>query len=303
MIKTSVDDSKMYAVIENDIRNQHTDVVDLIRVQNQFIKSECKRLIFEFTDCGYLDAAVSVIIGTLPEYSKELQKSVKYRFVEQSKHPVFSFMKKVGMYKYYTNDSIDYTGDDVIPFNHIKDDDMMNEYASKIMKLAPIRMQSEAQDILASYIIEIYQNGFYHSDSKIGVFTSGYWDKQNGAFTFSIYDMGIGIPQKIRKHLGRDDLNSEQCVRIAFIDGFTTCEENEVNRGLGLVRLERFIHLNKGSMTMYTDDICCVIDDNDEDKQFVKMDVPIQGTLIIINIVADENHIYIVEEGNKYGED
>ena len=62
----------------------------------------------------------------------------------------------------------------------------MKEYAKRIMSLAPIRMQQEAQDILSSYIYEIYQNGLFHSDSPIGVFTSGYWDRDKKEFTFSI---------------------------------------------------------------------------------------------------------------------
>ena len=82
-------------------------------------------------------------------------------------------MKMVGMYKYYTRKEIEYDGKDAVPFNCIRDENMMDEYTEKIMELAPIKMSKDAKDILSSYIYEIYQNGFFHSESEIGVFTSG----------------------------------------------------------------------------------------------------------------------------------
>lgn len=303
MIKIRKGKEKIHAIVEGDIKNQIEDVTELIEVQNNFINGNYKKLIFEFTkNCTYVDTAVSVIIGTLPKYAIIQKKKVQYQFVDIKNHPVFKFMKIVGMYKYYMNNEIDYTGTDVIPFDHIKDEDSMNKYADMVMSLAPINMLKTAQDILASYILEIYQNGFYHSQSEIGVFTLGYWNKEKGEFTFSIYDMGVGIPEKIRKYMEKPNLSSEQCVRIAFVEGFTTDVDKKISRGLGLVRLERFIHLNEGNMTMYTDDICCIID-GEKDKEFIKLDTSIKGTLIIINIVADENHVYIVEKGNSYNGD
>ena len=176
---------------------------------------------------------------------------------------------------------------------------MMDEYTDKIMTLAPIQMQKEAQDILASYIYEIYQNGFFHSKSEIGVYTSGIWLPEKKEFHFSIYDMGTGIPANIRQNLNRSDLDSEKCVKIAFIDGFTTSKEKDVNRGLGLTRLKSFIKLNNGSMSMYTDDICYSIDGKQKET-YERLLSPIIGTLIIISIVADEDNIYIVEKEKKH---
>ena len=109
--------------------------------------------------------------------------------------------------------------------------------------------------------------------------------------------MGIGIPEKIREHFKMPKLSSQKCMEIAFIDGFTTFPE-KINRGLGLIRLENFINLNNGSMSMYTDDICCSISNNE--RKYHKLHSPIKGTLIIINIRADEDHIYIIEKEKKY---
>lgn len=297
MIKTVIDESRMYAIMDKDIKNNFEDVTDIIRVQNEFLNNSCKKLIFQFTECTDINAAVSVMIGTLPVYSPIYNKSVKYQFVEQATHPVFKFMKSVGMYKYFMKNEIDYTGTDVIPFDRIVDEKQMDEYADRIMTLAPIHMQKEAQDILSSYIYEIYQNGLYHSNSPIGVFTSGQWIPEKKEFIFSIYDMGVGIPEKIREHFKMPLLSSSKCVEIAFIEGFTTFPE-KINRGLGLIRLQNFILLNNGNMTMYTDDVCCTIQGKKR-RTYKRLDVPIKGTLIIVNIRADEDHVYIIDKEKK----
>lgn len=300
MIKTYCDNQNMYAVIENDLENSLEDISDLIRIQHDFLNSDCKKLVFRFTGCKIINAAVSVIIGTLPEYVKIYDKRVLYRFSGEGEHPVLIFMKNVGMYNYYTKDEIDYTGSDVIPFNLIKNEKMMDEYADRIMTMAPIKMQKEAQDILKSYIYEIYQNGLFHSNSYIGVYTSGIWLKEKKEFVFSIYDMGVGIPDKIRMHDRKyGNIDSEKCLRIAFIDGFSTSNDKLVNRGLGLTRLEKFIELNNGKMSIYTDNVCCIIEGK-KGKRFHTLSSPIKGTLIIINIAADENHIYVIEKEKKY---
>lgn len=293
MIKTYVNENSLYAIIENRIEDDFDDISDLIELQYEFINSGQTKLIIQFTDCMFINASVSVIIGTLPEYAKKIRKSVKYRFINQPNHPIFKFMKHVGMYKYYMKNEIDYNGKEAIPFGRICDEDMMDEYTEKIMQLAPIRMNKDAKNILSSYIYEIYQNGFFHSKSEIGVFTSGYWIKDKNEFNFSIYDMGVGIPNKIRGYM-RKDIDSEKCLKIAFIEGFSTSDNKDVNRGLGLTRLIKFIRLNNGKLSIYTDDICCIVERQEKEKYY-RLSNPIKGTLIIINIIADEKHMYIVE--------
>ena len=110
--------------------------------------------------------------------------------------------------------------------------------------------------------------------------------------------MGVGIPNKIRKYLDNEGLTSKQCLKISFIDGFSTNTDRTINRGLGLTRLENFIRLNRGSMSIYTDNVCCSINEKECNK-YKELTSPIIGTLIIIKIVADEKHIYVVEKEKK----
>lgn len=100
-------------------------------------------------------------------------------------------------------------------------------------------------------------------------------------------------PFNVRNYLN-EDLSSIECIEWAFKEGTTTQNEKLVKRGLGLSRLKKFIFLNDGIMSLYTNDAYYTINNGKEDIGV--LNIPIMGTLIIISIKADSNHIYIVDE-------
>lgn len=122
MIKTYVKEQSFYAEIDNRIDDNFQDISDLIDLQFEFLNSTHSKLVILFTDCTFINASVSVIIGTLPKYAYTVDKRVNYRFKGPSPHPVLKFMKMVGMYKYYTKREIEYDGKDAVPFNCIRDE-------------------------------------------------------------------------------------------------------------------------------------------------------------------------------------
>lgn len=276
--------------IDYNINPNPQDISKLIEIQHRFLNSDYITLTLVFDKCNFINSAVAVIIGTLSEYSRLNNKEVKLYF--KKGNPVFDFMKQVGIYEYYKKDHKHLPNKSAIPFNKISNEDTMETYTNKIMELAPIKMIDEAKDILSSYFCEIYQNALFHANSKIDIFSCGYWMAEKKQLIFSIYDMGIGIPHNIRHYLKRN-ITSKECIEWAFTEGKSTIEDKYVKRGLGLSRLEQFINLNKGTMSIYSDDICCIITNNS--REFISLDIPIKGTLIIIQIVADTEHIYFVE--------
>ena len=115
MIKTYVEYNILHAVIDKNLENDISDIVDLINLQHVFLSGEEEILHFQFTDCDFINAAVAVIIGTLPEYAHKHGKRVKYRFSNDDKHPIFKFMQDVGLYKYYRRKAdIKYAGEKFI---------------------------------------------------------------------------------------------------------------------------------------------------------------------------------------------
>lgn len=278
--------------INYNINLKIQDVQRIIDIQNQVLCGEADTYTIFFTESTFLNAAVSVLIGTLPVYAQLKGIKVFFRFKERNS-PILNFMKKVGIYDYFTNPNQEpqYIRQKALPFNRIINEDMMEEYTDKIMELAPIIMNSKASDTLSSYFFEIYQNSFSHAESEIDVFSCGYWMSRQ--LVFSIYDMGVGIPYNVRHNID-NNMTSQECIEWAFQEGTTTLDETIIKRGLGLNRLEKFVLLNDGSMFLYSDDVCYTIENGK--KKIGVLNKPIKGTMIIINIKADKEHIYIVDE-------
>lgn len=267
------------------------DVERLVEIQYNFLNSEYNELIIYFNKTTFINAAVFVVLGTLCVYSNYINKTVKFKFKDEENSCIYKFMNQVGFYNFFMKSNCAIIGKNAIPFNCIANEDKMEEYTNKILELAPIIMEEEAKDILSSYFFEIYQNAFYHANSPIDVFSSGYWMPNKKSLIFSIYDMGIGIPKNVRTYLNKQ-MNSRECIEWALAEGMSTIEDKLIKRGLGLSRLEKFIKLNNGTISIYTDNICCTIDKNC--RNFTELSTPIMGTLMIINIIADTEHIYIV---------
>lgn len=292
-MKVSAIDKELIIEINYNINPNPTDISKLIKIQNDFLLGDYEKLVLNFTKSKFINAAVAVIIGTLCVYARIKNKYVKFKFENETNNPIFKFMKQVGIYEYFTKCDAQYSTSHSIRFGKISNEDMMENYTDKIMRLAPIEITEEAKDILSSYFYEVYQNSLYHAKSPIGVFSSGYWMDKKKQLIFSIYDMGIGIANNVRNHID-SSMTSRECVEWALTEGKSTIEDELIKRGLGLSRLEQFIKLNKGTMSIYTDNICCII--KSTGRKYIDLEYPIMGTLIIINIIADSDHIYIVGE-------
>ena len=67
----------------------------------------------------------------------------------------------------------------------------------KLISLSQLKdLSADQKAILHSRIFEIPNNALTHSNSKDGIICHGYYKNKN-TFTFSIYDLGIGIPQSV----------------------------------------------------------------------------------------------------------
>ena len=88
--------------INCNINHKVDDVMYIINIQNQILNGTEEEYVILFDKCKFLDAAVSVLIGTLPIYSTQLGKRVRISFSNKDS-PVFEFIRSVGMYEFFYN--------------------------------------------------------------------------------------------------------------------------------------------------------------------------------------------------------
>ena len=161
--------------------------------------------------------------------------------------------------------------------NRITNDDDANNIIDKLISLSQLKALSEDKKaILHSRIFEIPSNALTHSNSKYGIICHGYYNNKK-SFTFSIYDLGIGIPQSVRNYLKKDI-----ALRWALERGNTT-KVGDYPRGLGFTLLEEFREEFRGKITLITEDVLYTVTENGV-FNFTKLDKAIKGTLYTLKI-------------------
>lgn len=131
-----------------------------------------------------------------------------------------------------------------------------------------------------SRIFEIPNNALMHSKSKEGIICHGYYRNKN-TFTFSIYDLGIGIPQSVRNYKEKE-LDSVEALKWALEKGNTT-KASDYPRGIGFTLLEEFRKNYKGKITIITEDILYTTKRNGK-TNIEKLNKNIKGTLFTLKI-------------------
>lgn len=262
-------------------------IIRLVDLQNLCINCSEENVELIFESCSFIHASLMVIIGTLPKIGQLLGKNITLNFYNS---PILRYMQNSGLARYYNKDA--QPNENAIPFRHIEDLVNAADQIDMILYKAPVVLNPDAADILSSRLYEVFSNSFEHSLSELDTFCCGHWMPKKRYLTFSIYDAGIGIPQNIRKYLDKK-VSDVDCLRLALTDGFSTAE-NQVGftRGLGLSDLKSFVELNSGKMKLCSGNGCYILDGDDE--RFYSLNTSICGTLFTMNIVADNDHIYIV---------
>jgi len=246
----------------------------------------------EFKNCKYIDPTVLPLIGSIGDLLGDNGFHGKLRF-QDSDESVLKYIKDSGLFTHYTN-----TGradPNAIPFSICSTLDASSDIIDMFIEKAPVNLSQSAQDALSSIILEIFGNAFTHSHSKYPVYACGYYKNDSSSFTFSVYDLGVGIPYNVRNHLGNDanDLSDAACIQMAMEDGFTTSDVR-YSRGIGLGVLIDFAKLNKGKLTLSSGNGHFWID-KESNEHFDSLSSPIRGTLFTVEVNAEDDCEYYIE--------
>lgn len=273
--------------VSGKFNNDIYSIERLAQLQKLCLTSPYNDITLNFKECTFIHASVLTLIGTLPKLVESQGKHISLDFRNSS---VAKYMHSSGLGRFYNKHTE--PNKNAIPFRHIEDPVNASDQVDSILHMAPITLDAEAADILSSRLCEVFNNSFEHSQSELDTFCCGHWMPQKKYLTFSIYDAGIGIPTSVNTYLDKH-LSDDKCLQIALMDGFSTAEHNVgFSRGLGLKDLKDFITLNNGCMKLYSGKGCYSIENGIESYHLLNH--KICGTLFIMNIQADNTHIYIV---------
>lgn len=142
-------------------------------------------------------------------------------------------------------------------------------------------------------IFEIFSNAVLHSRTRLGIFSCGQFFPKRDQLAFSVADLGVGMRQNIRRHLG-SDLAPEEAIEWATRENNTTKREN-VPGGLGLKLLREFIDLNQGCLQIVSD--AGYWRRRSRRTTTRRLDRPFPGTVVSVEInTADQNSYSLSSE-------
>lgn len=212
---------------------------------------------------------------------------------------LIKIMKKIGCLKKKDGEVLPKTNIANILINNsriIKTPNDIFEFVPEITKEAPVEMSEKLIDIFTSKVGEMYNNSIEHSNAEY-VIGEKYYKYQKNIYCFSCYDTGVGIPNKVLKHIG-NDFSQVDAFKWAMKKGNSTANLNnsvddKIPRGLGLELLKSFAKLNHGAIRICSNNVLYINDKKGE--KYYSMKEEFIGTLLEMDIIADNNHRYIIK--------
>ncbi len=175
-----------------------------------------------------------------------------------------------------------------------------------------VRMSPSLKEDIVSRIFELYQNAFGHGILKskipLEVISCGAYDDMAKTITLCIVDLGGGICQNVVDFASRNEKLSMQisdnksALEWALKRGNTTKTDSIVDdmpRGVGLDLLKEFVHLNEGSLEIYTNDCKASIDEQGK-YQVESLPFNFKGTMALITINCDTKVVYSYENEPQF---
>ena len=266
---------------------------------NSICDSPLDNIAFDFKECKFINPIFLSYIGGIKEYFKAKGKRIFICIPDENKK-VGEYLISSGFRRYF-----DSSVDDkplspcAIPFSRMDtlDEPSVIQYIDSIIDLAPIRLSDTAKQQIFQNIFEIFANATEHSEQVNGVYSCGHWLPKQKELFFSVYDTGIGIPQKIKNVY--HNMSSFEAFVWAMKPGNSTLQLNSgVPRGLGLHSLEEFISLNGGTLHIYSNDIYYRYPHKGRVGVLPFNNI---GTLISIQIKADDRLYLYQTKGNFNG--
>jgi len=267
------------ANIHNGIRTAEDDVIEII-----------------FDAKGRVGQTFLFFLCTLPFIGEKHGKTLIIRCNQR----FITLLKKIGFVDPLSaNIELIPNETDIAPFlkssaKIITTQESIFSLVTAITKEAPVEMSEELSALFISKVGEMFNNATEHSEAG-HVIGAKYFRNQKYTYCFSCYDTGLGIPAKVIAAIDKKFTHKEAFM-WAIKKGNSTANriETKIPRGLGLDLLHSFAKANDGAIRICSGKILYTYNKKGGAK-YHELEVPFEGTLYEMDIIADNNHKYILK--------
>lgn len=181
-------------------------------------------------------------------------------------------------------------------FHWVKNESDIINLVTKITSQAPVQFDERVSDILVSKIGEMFINALDHAEANNII--GGKYFKHQKRFCFTCYDDGIGLVNNVKRFfttIRQDVPNDIDALRWAMKNGNTTrMLDSKIPRGLGMATLINFAKVNDGAIRICSGHALYIF--NTSGEHYYRLEHEFRGTLIEMDIIADNAHRYILQE-------
>lgn len=249
-----------------------------------------KELEFYIKNKDRLGKTFAFLIACLPLLADSQGKKLRL-FVDDK---IYNTLDEMDVVDFYANKGKMFKGTEKAGFRRIREDEDIIRLVTEITRSAPVEFSDKLAEIMVSKFSEMFNNALEHGNPKCVV--GGKYSKNYNTFCFCCYDSGDGIPAVVNKYLTSKQLSSlddAAAIRWAMEPGNSTGGKYRSSRGLGLDILNRFAKLNGGIIRICSGHTYCRWKDG-QMSNFLLTE-KFHGTLFEMEIIADNNHKYIIQ--------
>ena len=242
--------------------------IDFASSSLEHAKERFDRCIVDFQSNKFLETDDLVILASVIEYFHIYGSEIS--FINDS-GKLYSYLKTIKFINFWESD---YNRNNfLIPYRSSTvtlwkiNPEHTFSYKERLQDFLKKRFLNDKIDLtsLGSNVEEVFNNIFDHSESKVNGFILGQYFPNKKRFSFSVCDLGVGIPFRVNKYNLANNLHEikdEHAVYSALEIGFTT-KSTERNRGFGLNNLLEMTESSNGELRVISNK-GCVIKEADE---------------------------------------
>lgn len=142
------------------------------------------------------------------------------------------------------------------------------------------------QTYIISKLLEIFLNGLEHSDSPLGIIVCAQFYPKLRELKLNVLDIGIGIPNNVRRYKMDESMTAEEALDWAFVSGNTTIKKGSLPRGIGLDLFSQLMRVNEGHLDLISNEGYLIF--RGSEKSYSELKSGFQGTMFHLVIKCDD---------------
>jgi anti-sigma regulatory factor (Ser/Thr protein kinase) len=259
------------------------------------------KLIVDFQDIKFLETDDIVMLTSVIEYIYLENSKCDVEFINGSNnlnvHLHNINFKKFWNDEFNRNELINIGNSNTISLWQIKEEYTFS-YLQKMREFFEYKFfNNKDLSDLTSNLDEVFNNIFDHSSSKVNGFIIGQYFPKPNTLSFSICDLGIGIPTRINLYNiseNKEALSDSEAIFKSLERGVTT-KTSQRNKGFGLNNILQLTESSNGELRIYSNNGYLIKNAN-ESFEYFDLKYYFPGTIIRIEIDANSFETLSIKE-------